>query len=340
MLIRSLIIVLCLASLGRSARGDTTDRRRKLADTYLEDSRNHRSIFQGAPINHIIPAFNTITYALELEQRNVLVEPENTEYAGGYKETLKLGGYKVSPYLALSLKHVGIGFSLEGGRRTVEYKQRVSSSFTESQPTTAVAPNSADATANIDDEQKSVLDYRAVGVYIYLIPFPKLKEKKLTLTLILGGRNYSCRHEVGSSQSSTISGTAKGDRSQSFANSKTYPYTVTAYESGLNLIYKLSSQVGLVPWGQFYYADTKTIELLTELDTNFSNSKDLNDDIQIMWHDRPQFEYGLDLAVKVARFEIRLGGAIGAAAAFGASGDRNVKDTSFSLALSYDMKGG
>lgn len=324
----------------RSAFAETS-RRRKLADTYVEDQQKRRSVFHAAPINHIVPAFNTITYALQVDQRRVEIEPDDmSNFANTYEEKLKLGGYTISPYVALSLRHIGIGFSLEAGRRTVEYNQSYGMGLTGNQETpppdsqqASELADSADAGFSQSNTQLSILNYRAIGVYMYLIPFPQLKDQKMTLTLIIGARNYLCSHKVGSTFS-----TSTGNETFNNGDSKTYPYTVTSYEAGLNLIYRWTKYLSVVPWGQYYYADTKTIELLTELDTNSLPSKNLEDDIQILWHDRPQFEYGLDFGLKIQRLELRIGGAIGALAAYGA-GSRYVHDRSISAALSYDMKG-
>ena len=262
-----------------------------------------------------------------------------SNFADSYEEKLKLGGYTISPYVALSLRHIGIGFSLEAGRRTVEYNQSYGMALTDNQASTpdsqeaSALADSADAGFSQSNTQLSVLNYRAIGVYMYIIPFPKLKEQKMTLTLIVGGRNYLCSHEVGNTFSAST-----GNETFNNGDSKTYPYTVTSYESGLNLIYRWTKNLSVIPWGQYYYADTKTIELLTELDTSSLPSKNLDDDIQILWHDRPQIEYGLDFGLKIQRFEIRIGGAIGALAAYGA-GSRYIQDRSISAALSYDMKG-
>lgn len=327
-------IVICACLLAPLAHAQSTEeRRRNLSESYLDNSRNNPSIFIGAPINHIVPAFNTITYALELQKNDVIIEPEGDD-GFGRSEKLKVGGYKVSPYIALSLKHVGIGFSIEGGRKTVEFSQGNAAATLYTPPNNlSLLENNSDAIATTDHEQISTLNYRAVGVYMYLIPFPKLKEKKITLTLILGARNYSCTHEIGAYKSLV-------DGNENPTESKVYPYTVTAYESGLNMIYKLAKNVDIIPWGQYYYADTRTIELFTDQTPDYELTKYLDDDVQIMWHDRPQFQYGIDLALKIQRFEVRLGGVIGALVSYGQVGtNKSIHDRSVSLAFAYDMKG-
>jgi hypothetical protein len=139
--------------------------RAALTSQFVDESHKQPPLYQASPVTHIVPAFNTVTYALEAHLFNTEVTPES--YRSG--EELRIDGYSYEPYIVLSLKQIGLGFNVDGGHREITYES-----------------SSA--------KQQSRLDYRGLGVF----GFFKLYDKPdLYSTLIVGGRSLSARHEVG-----------------------------------------------------------------------------------------------------------------------------------------------
>lgn len=283
----------------------SSSNRGALASEYLEASREHPPLYQGAPVTHLVPSFNTITYALALEHRDITVEPESLN-PSNRGDVLKLGGYGVSPYLALSLKHVGLGFSVDAGRKTAEYTR-------------------PSASAGGGETQESTLDYRAVGIYLYLIPVPS---KMVTTTIIVGGKSYTAKHRA--------SATAQG-RALSYGDFDTHNYSVPSYEVGLNVGVKLLKSFSVIPWVDYVHNDSRAaIEAAKK--KPFTSEQNVRDDVELFWHDKARVQYGLDFAVNLGPFEVRLGGLLGAVASVGAERE-NVQDDSLELAVSLEQKG-
>src|SRR5690606_8403111 len=92
-----------------------------LIDVYLEDARSQPPLYQTAPVTHFVPSPKTVTYAIDAR----LIDTEVTTgrpYPSAPVGTLKLEGYSVAPYVALSLKRTGLGFGVEAGRRSLTHQ--------------------------------------------------------------------------------------------------------------------------------------------------------------------------------------------------------------------------
>jgi len=308
--ILGLCACLSVATLGTATPVRADSGRDALADSALDQSRDNPSLYQSAPITHVIPAFNTITYAFEFAYKNVTVTPQNSSQSDN--ESLKLGGYTATPYLAVSLRYLGLGFSAEDGQRTAAYSDAYGGKF----PTTVT--------------QKSEADYTALGVYLYLIPFPETTT--ITPTVIFGVKDYNVSHSVGYELTSSPNTSAASNQSQG-PTSETFRYSVTTYEFGLNVGVQLLKRFMLIPWVDYTYVDTREAQSMSN-----TSDTDYQDDLQLFWHADPAVRYGLDFAIKIDRFQIHLGSVFGALAPTGQSVPY-IQDRSISLSLSIDQKG-
>ena len=253
-----------------------------------------------------MPAFNTITYALELDYQNVTVTPNSSANNSSQNDSLKLNGYTATPYLAISLRNIGLGFSAETAHHDITYGDLYSPASSEN--------------------QKSTLNYNALGVYLYLIPVPTMTYA-LT-TIILGGKTYTAT-QIEGGFSEVTSG-----QPQYQPETQTYHYTVDQFEVGLNVSIPLLKNFILIPW--LDERVTNTSQIASQAATA-SNDLPLKDDTQLFWHSAPSFTYGLDFAVRIERFQVHLGSLLGTVA--DPQHADGIVDKSLSLSLSLDQKG-
>jgi hypothetical protein len=295
------ILVASFATQSLSAAESST--RAEMVDHYITESKRYPSPFQSTPVSHVVPSFNTISYALSATKQDTTIGPPNAQTLSQQtRPLLKLTGYTVAPYLSLSLKHIGLGFSVESGKREAVYK------------------------GNSQDERQSSLDYRGVGVFLYWIPLGKMF-RIATPTLILGGRNYTAKQ--------SHQATYRYQDGSDFLSKNDIRYSVPSYEGGLNIDIALLKSFSLIPWANYAYLDTKD----AESQANKKDSKDyLDTDIQMFWKDRPGLRYGVDFAARLGSFQMRLGGIFGAIATKGITSER-IEDNSYSLTLSFEQSG-
>lgn len=106
------LLLLCAGAraMGATARGE-------LAARLIEENQSGPPLFQGTPITHIVPEFNTVTYAADMHDLDTTVQPVSSR-AGKTADDLRYTGWVASPYLALSLKKIGLGFNMEAGKKT------------------------------------------------------------------------------------------------------------------------------------------------------------------------------------------------------------------------------
>lgn len=239
------------------------------------------------------------------------ISPEQPSY--GRNDQLNLTGYTVAPHLAVSLKHIGLGFSAEGGQRRAVYTSSSKSRY---------------------ERQESNLNYRGLGLYIYWLapsPFRILKP-----SITLGNSSYSVKHNTSLLASST---TARDDNSDSM---KQFSYTVGHYEVGLNLGMKLLKDFTFTPWAHYDGFDTSDgTKQVDHANDNYDQSHGviLEKDLDLFWHSANKVTYGLDLSVRMFdRVEVHLGGLLGLLMA-SSYNTANVTDKSVSLGLSFDQKG-
>ena len=94
--------------------------RGRFQKAYASQLQNAPSIFDSAPVYHIIPAANTITFAAQYSYYDVTVAPPGTDISSNrtsLDERLDMTGWSASPYVAFQAKNFGIGFAGEVGER-------------------------------------------------------------------------------------------------------------------------------------------------------------------------------------------------------------------------------
>ena len=129
------------AALAATARED-------LARLLGEDLQNRPPLFQRKPITHIVPEFNTETYATDARWIDTMVKPAQKSWAKSRgTEELAYKGWVASPYFALSRRKIGIGFNIEAGNKRLNYKDH---GYTESRT------------------QDALVSYRSLGIYLFL----------------------------------------------------------------------------------------------------------------------------------------------------------------------------
>ena len=214
-------------------------------------------------------------------------------------------GYRASPYLALSLKRVGLGFNVESGATSLTFSQTYSGGA---------------------QSQNSSVSYRGLGIYGFL----KVIDTNLyDLTLIAGGRSTNVKHVIEPLRSSqTNSGYQAPDQ--------TYRYTLNSYEVGMNNELHLLKSVTVTPWAN--YARTDYASASAQIKDWDTNSEIMNEDLDVFWRSRKAIDYGVDLGLRVGGLEIRLGGMLGLI--FTSGGNSNlVKDSGYGFSLSLHHKG-
>jgi len=303
-------LVLTVAWAGPAWAGAQDTDRADLIDAYLKQARERPPLYQSAPVTHIVPEFNTVTYALDghLYDTTVLPADLNKDPGGnGNSRTMTLKGYSVAPYVALSLKKVGLGFNVEAGRRSLSYDSK---------------------TGADEMKQQSTAVSRGLGIHVF---FKFLDTKRLVATAIAGGRTINVRETIGPFVT-TNAGVPTGTYSNADMR-----YTLNGYDGGLNLGVRLLKGVTLIPWGNYAYIDDSNPRSMIGNSTS-TLTNTLAEDVNVFWHAEPSLNYGLDLAVRVGGVQVRLGGLFGMIVSMGSTSDQ-VKDNGFSLSFSWDQKG-
>ena len=282
------------------------DQRADLVDEYQSFYTGQRPIYQAAPVTHVVPEFNTVTYVIDARQLNTEVTPKAKDnFSPASDAVMKVTGYRVSPYLALSLKRVGLGFNVEAGQSDIGYSETI---------------------GNNSSSQKSSVSYRGLGIYGF---FKVFDGKVYDLTLIAGGRSTNARHII-SPMSSTWRGTTVSQESS------TYRYTVNTYEAGLNNQFHLLESVTLTPWLNYAHCDDANGS--AQLTDNDPNATLMREDLRVFWESRRTIDYGIDLGIRISGFEVRIGGLLGLVFS-SAGGSDQVKDNGYSLSFTFHHKG-
>jgi hypothetical protein len=270
---------------------------------YVDFYSASRPIYQAAPVSHVVPEFNTVTYSVDARKLETTVIPDSQTTGGS--STIAVTGYRVSPYLALSLKRFGLGFNLDAGQTEIEQTQKFS-------------------TGSID--QKSQAVYRGLGIYTF---FKLIDTKIYDLTVIGGGRSVNVRHVISPYKNSLQSGGPQ-------TSDEAYHYTVNVYEAGVSNDFHLLKSVIVNPWVNYQKVDASNALAQTPV-TDF-NRDVMDQDVRIMWKSRRVIDYGIDLAVRLGRFELKLGGLMGLVFTSNGTSD-TVTDKGSSIAISFDHKG-
>jgi hypothetical protein len=300
------LVVLAMVSVAEMDRALAATGRERLAGLLIESMQGSPSFFQGTPITHIVPEFNTVTYALDFQRPQTLVLPDY-RYYGQAPESLTYSGWKASPYLALSLKKIGIGFNLEAGEKSIDYV------------------NSA---GEAERKQNSTVNYRGLGIYVFYKPFDW---KGVIPSFTLGGKSLNGNHELGPTMTDA-------EREANGPRSTKVTYSVFNYSVGLNTQLKLVKPITVIPWADYLSVDDAAAHSAAAKSISDWQKTDFRDDLKIMWSDRRAFNYGIDFAIDANGFQLRFGGILGSIASAGIGPD-HIKDRGIHIAFAWNQKG-
>lgn len=303
----SLSIILLMAAC--PAYAQSTGPRGEMIDSYISYRKSGTSIYQPPPITHMVPNFNTITYALAYEKRDVTILPRlaNGDLDTSNKSSLTMKGYTIDPHLAISLKKVGIGFSIENSKNTSTTQIR--------------SPYNSSS----DTEQRTTVAASGLGFNVSALPFESLR-KENKLALILGGKSLNVKHDF----TENLPQGSQEDPS-------TVRYNLLRYELGANLTLSLLKHISVIPWLDYSHTDIKAAQ--TAPGTGNNSNSVYNDDLRLYWQAYPDLRYGIDLSIHVWGLDIRIGSFLGSMARLNAQPDY-IQDKGFSVSLSFDQKGG
>lgn len=286
-----------------------TTSRSDLAELLIKHQQDRPPLFQSTPITHIVPDFNTVTYAIDANWINSQIEPPAGFWSSVRgRENLEYSGWVTSPYFALSLKKIGIGFNIEAGNKTLNY--------------------STPSWNNEQQTQISSVDYRGLGIYVFYKPY---ETNEFATSITLGGKSLNARHEYGNlltDEQRSSQGASKGTK---------YSYGIYDYALGMNAQLRLVKTMTIIPWADYSWLDDAAAHAAVK-NLNEYGKKDFNDDLEIFWHDRPPLNYGIDFAVQLADFEIRLGGLLGSIVATGSTSEQ-ISDKGLRIAFAWNQKG-
>lgn len=290
--------------------------RKVLSDTYATFKKDNFSILQAPPITHLVPNFNTIKYAFSYEKIDTRVNFPITDPNVSFnhpEEYLHFTGYTFAPHLAISLKKVGIGFSIENSKHESLYFM---------------------GQTGYPREQKSAISSSGIGLNLSFLPFEKLR-KEYKLAVIAGGKSLNVKHKWTSFYNPDNS-------IQSPLTEYSTSYTVLRYQTGLNFTMKLLKQFSAIPWVDYSMTDLSAAEAAVQVDPSRpwdESAQTFQDDVQNFWNRDPNFRYGIDLSLRIMNLDLRLGSALGAIGHLNATPDYII-DKTFTLSLSFDQSGG
>ena len=285
-----------------------------MVDTFIDYRKNGSSIYLPPPITHMVPSFNTITYAIAIEKQDVTIlsRLENGDVDPANESSLALKGYTIAPHLAISLKKVGIGFSIENSKNTATYDYHPG------------------AYPTYSSRQTTTVSASGLGFNLSALPFEKLR-KENKLAVILGGKSLNVRHEYTDIVPYNLGVTSE---------TVNVRYTVLRYQAGANLTLALLKQFRVIPWIDYGMTDTKGAEAaIGEKNANASSAAIFADDLRVFWKPYPNLRYGIDMSIGVFGLDIRIGSFLGSLARLNSTPDF-IQDKTFSLSLSFDQKGG
>lgn len=274
-----------------------------IEDYYLNEVQSNGSLYKTSPVTHIVPSYKEITFALDAQYIDLTLDGSGLERGRTNDSEIDLSGYTFTPYVAISLKRIGLGFSAEAGNKIYEYRDGGSNS-----------------------QQKSNLDYRAIGVYMYLLPFENTPNW-LTASVVLGAKNYNASHQV----SNETSGTPGG------RDYTKYRYATQSYLAGTLLDFHFLKRFSIVPWLDYTYTSMGQLNEAAKDKRQGSNGYYLQRQGEIFWRGRPQTEVGIDLVCRFELLSIHLGDFL-APLAYQVD-DSVIQNRSVQLSISTNMKG-
>ena len=306
--------------------------RKILEDAYVAEYQTRNSIYQSAPLTHIVPSFKTVTLALAADRYDVRLVDDHFGNARPFpnaEQRLNLTGHKFAPYIAVSLQRIGLGFGAETGTKSLRYS--------------LVDKTVPDATGPLTRSQKSDMTYNAVGVYAYLLPYATTGQRAVIASVVLGAKSYNVTHQVTPTAAPVTAATAAQDDQAA----RKFRYNIAEYELGCLVELRLLKNFSLIPWVDYTYIDIR--DPITQADNALkasgtsANYQDtqvapiLKGDTMMFWRARPRVDFGLDLVARTHGFAVHLGELFGALIA---SRDTDlITDKSYYLSFSFDLKG-
>jgi hypothetical protein len=298
-----------------AAQTNSLDPRTPIVEDFVKQRAQNPGLYQSPPINHIVPSHNTITYAGQFEEVNLklMQEPEGLTDVNS-NNAVTVTGYKMEPHLALSLKNIAIGFSIERSKLAEEWTY-------------------SDNYSTYQRKQKSTLETSGLGLNLAFVPFPKM-HKKLRLALIMGGKSLNAKHGV--SYVKSLNGTVSIEN----ADMQSFRYTVNYYEAGLNLSWFVLKRFAIVPWADYAMYDVAGAQAIFNSEKYSSGELKavMENDLDLFYLSYPKFRYGLDFSVQVLGLEVRIGGLLGTLANLNKSVDY-IEDKSVTISVSVEQKG-
>lgn len=302
---------MALAFVSGRAAAQGLSARAGMVDSLIEYKKSSNSIYQPPPITHMVPSFNTITYAVAFEKRDITILPryENGDIDDFTESSLKLSGYTVAPHLAISLKKVGLGLSIENSNNKALYAWD-------------------DPNGSFDRRQESTVSTAGLGFNVSVLPFDSLR-KTHKLAFIAGGKSLNVKHTFTDINSP---GAVVSDN-----NAR---YNILKYEIGANLTLALLKNFRVIPWTDYTHTDIKSAEsAFDEKKGNYVTPGLYADDLRLFWQSTPSMRYGIDLSLGIFGLDVRIGTILGKLARLGSDPDY-YKDSSFNISLSFDQAGG
>ncbi len=273
--------------------------RPELEDQYYEQYGQRTTLYQSAPVTHVVPSFKTVTLALAADRYDVKVENRGS---------LQLTGYRAAPYVAVSLKRIGLGFSAETGEKHLVYE---------------------DGSTSFARTQRSDIDYKAIGVYAYWLPFETKGEQSFTASTVVGAKDYNVTHQI-----SPLNGPGESDQGRA-----KYRYNLNEFMLGGLVEFRLLKLFSLMPWADYTYLDAH--DPLAQADDDrehrYGVAGTLKGDTKVFWQSRPRLDFGLDLILKTNGFALHLGQAF--AFLLNSRTQDGITDKTLSVSVSLDLKG-
>lgn len=302
-------IVMSLSIVGSSKlwAGAGRDEFQKAYATYLEDS---PSVFRSAPVYHIIPAENTITFAGAYQYTDLLVagpDEDAHQDSAALDARLDVTGWAASPYVAFSSKRFGFGFAGEIGDYQIHFHRKPGEQTYE--------------------EHLGTIAYSGIGFNAFWIPAWSFLPRFAMPTFIAGIKTLNVIHKSSGDLDEPFSGIAMSK----------YQYTVRNYEAGCNLQLKFVKRFTVIPWFDYSTYAFGEAERSDSGDAPQVEDQSVIDDRDLIWGVAPAFNYGVDFGVDLFGINVRLGGLIGALGNLHKGSDR-INDSSHTLSLSFDMR--
>ncbi len=305
-----ILALLVLPSGELLAQAATDGGRDELQAAYKAQLADSPSFFASAPVYHIIPKDNTITFAGDIRTYDVTVAPvgvDISESRSDLDERFDVSGYSASPYVAFQAKNFGFGFTGSVGKRAVHYLRKG----------TGYA------------EHLGVAKYSGIGANASLSPPWKFIPKFVKPTLIVGATSMN------------VVQTSSGELVEAYSavEMKKYQYAAFNYAGGFNISLNLVKRFTVIPWIDYSSYGFSKPKASAGGTADEAADAVVASDAELFWKSAPPLTYGIDFAVRIIGLDVHLGGLMGILGTLNKGSDR-IQDHSRSVSVSFDVKGG